>query len=90
MIACPNCGHKIGVKRGMTAKQSETLAFIKAYSKKHKRAPSYQEIVKAVGIKSKSGAHRLVKSLIERNVIVAQTREYHATTHLLPRSLVVL
>jgi hypothetical protein len=58
-------------KMGLTAKQHKLLTFIVAYTKRHGGVcPSYEEMTKAIGVKSKSGIHRLVIALEERGHII--------------------
>jgi SOS-response transcriptional repressor LexA len=54
---------------GLTPRQSECLTFIKAYIDVDAVAPSLDEICVAMGLKSKSGAKRLLEGLEERGVI---------------------
>lgn len=54
----------------MTTRQLELLDFIKAYIAEHRTPPSYEEMMNAMGLKSKSGIHRIVKALVERGEIV--------------------
>lgn len=44
----------------MTRRQSQLLAFIQSHDQ---YAPSYSEMAKALGLKSKSGIHRIVLAL---------------------------
>ncbi|MGC6536534.1 MAG: LexA family protein, partial [Candidatus Puniceispirillaceae bacterium] len=53
----------------LTAKQRDLLNFIKSYQEAQDHAPSFDEMKDAVGLKSKSGIHRLVKALEERGYI---------------------
>ena len=53
----------------LTAKQRDLLHFIKSYQEAHDHAPSFDEMKDAVGLKSKSGIHRLVNALEERGHI---------------------
>lgn len=53
-----------------TRKQAEMLAFLANYlDATGGIAPSFQEMADAVGLKSKSGVHRLITALIERGKI---------------------
>lgn len=54
---------------GLTPRQSEALAFIRAYATTHVCSPSFDELTAALGLKSKSGIHRLLKGLEERGYI---------------------
>ena len=53
----------------MTRRQAELLAFIRDYNMYHGYSPSYDEMKDALGLKSKSGIHRIVQSLCEQNEI---------------------
>ena len=53
----------------LTAKQRELLNFLTAYQADHDHAPSFDEMKDAIGLKSKSGIHRLVSALEERGHI---------------------
>lgn len=47
----------------LTAKQAECLAFIDQHIKATGSAPSFDEIMAAIGLKSKSGVHRIIQGL---------------------------
>ncbi len=53
----------------LTPKQAILLQFITDYTNVHGAAPSYDEMREAIGLKSKSGIHKLMNSLIERGFI---------------------
>ena len=53
----------------LTAKQRELLNFLKQYQDEFDHAPSFDEMKDAIGLKSKSGIHRLVSALEERGHI---------------------
>ncbi len=53
----------------LTPKQRDLLDFIKAYAAAKETAPSFDEMREALGLKSKSGIHRLVGALEERGFI---------------------
>jgi len=53
----------------MTRKQSELLKYIKTFIQQNDFSPSYNEMMKAVNLKSKSGIHRLVTSLEKQKKI---------------------
>lgn len=55
---------------GLTPRQSEALAFIRAYIAERKVSPTYQEIADALNISSKGGVARLVDALEQRGHIV--------------------
>jgi hypothetical protein len=62
----PKPAPKLG---GLTRQQRRAMDFIFAYVKQHDFAPSYQEIMEAMGLKSKSGVHRIVHALAERGAV---------------------
>lgn len=53
----------------LTRKQYELLMFIDESLKKHGVSPSFDEMKQALGLKSKSGIHRLITGLEERGFI---------------------
>lgn len=53
----------------LTARQSDTLAFIKAFQAENGFGPSYREIGKAIGLSSVGRVHRLMACLEERGAI---------------------
>lgn len=53
----------------LTPKQHKLLTFIDDFIKMNGHAPSFEEMKKAVGLKSKSGIHVLINSLEERGYI---------------------
>lgn len=53
----------------LTQKQSETHKFIAEYMKDRGFAPSYQEIMEAMQIKSKAGVQGILNRLEERGFI---------------------
>ena len=53
----------------LTAKQRELLNFLQRYQDEFDHAPSFEEMKDAIGLKSKSGIHRLVSALEERGHI---------------------
>ena len=54
---------------GLTPRQADALAFIRAHIKAHGYPPSYQEIADQLGISSKSGVSRLLTGLAYRGHI---------------------
>lgn len=54
---------------GLTHKQRDCLAFIRAYMDEHESSPSFEEIREGLGLTSKSGVHRLIDALVERGHI---------------------
>lgn len=54
----------------LTRKQAELLGFIKEYTSYNDGVcPSFEEMMEAVQLKSKSGVHRLIVALEERGFI---------------------
>ena len=53
----------------LTEKQRDLLVFIHERLKQSDVAPSFEEMKKALGLKSKSGIHRLISALEERGYI---------------------
>lgn len=54
---------------GMTKRQHELLNFIEHFTDEFGYPPSFQEMVGALGLKSKSGVHRLLHGLRERGLV---------------------
>lgn len=50
----------------LTRQQQRTLDFIKGYIAENEVSPSYDEIMAALGLQSKSGVYRLVRGLQNR------------------------
>ena len=53
----------------LTVKQRDLLLFINKYIGDHGTSPSFEEMKDALGLKSKSGIHRLLNALVERGFI---------------------
>ena len=54
----------------LTRKQNDLLTYIRDYHRQNDRvSPSFDEMVDAMGLVSKSGIHRLLTSLEERGMI---------------------
>jgi repressor LexA len=53
----------------LTRKQHELLLFIHRHLGEHGVSPSFDEMKDALGLKSKSGIHRLITALVERGFI---------------------
>ena len=49
----------------LTKKQKELLDYLKDYISHNQISPSFEEMKKAINLKSKSGIHRLISSLEE-------------------------
>ena len=54
---------------GLTPRQKKLFDFIKSYMKKEPVAPSYEEMMRAAGLRSKSGVHKIVLNLEARGWI---------------------
>ena len=54
---------------GLTSKQLRLYKFIKSYIAKKTISPSFDEMKKAVGLKSKSGVKQIVDQLTDRKWI---------------------
>ena len=52
----------------LTKKQYKLLDFIDKYQKRSGISPSFEEMKIGLGLKSKSGIHRLVKNLEDRDL----------------------
>lgn len=64
---------------GLTRKQLQLLNYVRSYLAENGGvAPSFEEMKDALGIKSKSGIHRLITALIERGFI--RRRPHYART----------
>jgi len=53
----------------LTKKQVELLNYLTEFTKKHKISPSYDEMRNKLNLKSKSGIHRIISALEEREFI---------------------
>ncbi len=56
-------------KRPMTPKMLKLLQFIKNYTKKYKYSPTFSEMAKELGYKSKNSVSVLIQKLEQRNEI---------------------
>ena len=54
---------------GLTPRQRDLFTFIKAYQALHEFSPSFDEMRTGVGLKSRSGVHRLLTGLERRGFI---------------------
>jgi SOS-response transcriptional repressor LexA len=54
-------------KRPMTPKMMKLLQFIKNYTKKYKYSPTFEEMAREMGYKSKNSVSALVLKLEQRN-----------------------
>lgn len=53
----------------LTAQQKKLLDLIAESERKGELTPSFEEMKEAMGLKSKSGIHRLIKALVERGFV---------------------
>src|SRR6188768_1621726 len=65
----PKSGRHFGEKTVLTRKQNELLLFINKRLNEGGISPSFDEMKAALGLKSKSGIHRLITGLEERGFI---------------------
>lgn len=54
----------------LTPRQRQVILYIQDRTDAGRRPPTYQQIGKKLRIKSKSGVHRLIHSLIERGYLM--------------------
>ena len=69
---------------GLTRKQLALLKYVQGYVADNSYSPSYQEMMDALGIKSKSNVHRYIQILHERGHI---SRVYGRARTILPVSV---
>ena len=53
----------------MTRRQAELLRYIESYIRWYGYSPSFEDMMKGLRLKSKSGIHRMVHALAERGKI---------------------
>src|SRR3546814_3917279 len=68
-------GHH-GERPMLTAKQHELLHFIQQRLDASGISPSFEEMKEALGLKSKSGIHRLISALEERGFLRRRSEEH--------------
>ncbi len=56
----------------MTRRQHELLLYIKLFISVNGHSPSFKEMASGLGLKSKSGVHRLVQALLKDGKIKMQ------------------
>lgn len=56
---------------GLTPQQARLLGYLRAEVERTGTPPSYQQMADALGLRSKSGAHRLVQALLDRGAVRA-------------------
>lgn len=54
---------------GLTQRQHDALVFVRRFIAERGHSPSYSEIADFLGLRSKSGVHRLIEGLVERGRI---------------------
>lgn len=54
---------------GLTTKQHRALTYFRAVAEEGGPSPTYEEIARALGLKSKSGSYRIVESLCQRGFL---------------------
>ena len=74
-------------KAKMTQRWEGVLRFIKAYHRLHGVSPSYEVMARALGMKSRSNMHRVVKRLEEEGHLSVRPRKFHGV-RVLDRSVV--
>lgn len=62
----------------LTERQNQLLAYIAGYYDMHAMAPTYAEMMRAMGLKSRSNIHNLLKRLEERGHITRQANRERA------------
>ena len=73
---------------GMTGREREALTFIKSYARSHGGSmPSLSEIAGGLGLKARSGAHRIVLSLEDRGHLVRLKNRHRSIKLLDPQAL---
>ncbi len=70
-MECPHCKQKIA-KIPLTKNMERVYNFIKEYIETNNESPSYDEIVKAMNMKSKSNVARYILNLEERGWILKE------------------
>lgn len=57
---------------GLTPRQRQALDFIGGYIKANGCSPKYEEVSSAIGLKSRSGAYRVICELEERGAVITK------------------
>lgn len=65
----------------MTPRQAQLLSFIESYETEHGYAPTFGEMRTALGFRSKSSAHRLLKLMVREGSVVKAPNETHRAYH---------
>lgn len=58
------------IRVGLTANQKKLFAFVETELQAGKPAPSFDEMKVFMGLRSKSGIHRMVEALVERGWLI--------------------
>lgn len=64
---------------GLTRKQAEALAFVRGRVARNEPTPTLQEIADALGLKARSGAHRVIEALIDYGFLERVSRALHVS-----------
>lgn len=72
IVRCPHCASPVQLPTptGLTPVQSKLLLFIHGHVTSKGYAPSFEDMKDAMGLRSKSGIHRLISGLEERGAII--------------------
>lgn len=65
-------------KASLTPKWKIVLDFIRAYTKIHGVAPSYEAIAYGLGMKSRSNICRMVKRMEEEGLLIREPRKFYS------------
>jgi SOS-response transcriptional repressor LexA len=80
MTCCPTCGAKRAHTFGVTRQMMDALQFVADFIEEHQYSPSFDEIQAGVDVRSKSQVHRLIHSLVERNLLKTLPYQSRSTT----------
>jgi SOS-response transcriptional repressor LexA len=61
----------------MSPRAKLILEFIEAYIRRFKKGPTYEVIRKAMGLKSKSNVHRIVRNLERDGYLVVRKKKFN-------------
>ncbi len=64
---------------GLTRKQAEALAFVRSRIARNEPAPTLQEVADVLGLKARSGAHRVIEALIDYGFLQRIGRALHVS-----------
>ena len=77
MLCHVNCEHLFSFK-SMTKKQTLVYEFIRAYFKVHGCSPSYEEIARGLGLKSRSNVHRMLHKMRREGMVSLKVKKYRS------------